>query len=295
MMTNWPIGLSTGCFYRTSLLDCLEPIRSSGFSMIEVVFSPAHLDYKNKDAVRMAAGRIREMGMEAYSFHAPFAPEIDISSPDEERRAEALKEILVAVEAAAMLGVHYFVIHPGPENADIPSREERLIRIENVVSVLNQVATRCGELGIRCVLENKLPHLLFGNSNDIVWILSALETTQVGACLDTGHAFLAGDLYNLVYKLGPYLRMLHVHDNSGQFDEHMPPGDGRIDWRSFLGELMQIEFQGAMILEIAGGGATETIMANARRGRTAIRSLARQLAMGHGISHPELRIKPGNG
>ncbi len=279
-MTNWPIGLSTGCFHRTNLLDCLEPIRSSGFSMIEVVFSPAHLDYKNSDAVRVAAERIGELGMEAYSFHAPFAPEIDISSPDEARRAHAMREILIAVEAAAALGVHYFVIHPGPENADIPSREERLIRIENVVSVLNEVAIRCAELGIRCVLENKLPHLLFGNSNDIVWILAALETNQVGACLDTGHAFLAGDLYNLVYKLTPYLRMLHVHDNSGQYDEHLAPGDGRIDWRSFLGELVQIGFHGAMILEIAGGGDTETVMGRARRGRSAIRKLARKLAMG---------------
>lgn len=279
-MTNWPIGLSTGCFHRTNLLDCLEPIRSSGFSMIEVVFSPAHLDYKNRDAVRVAAKRIGDLGMEAYSFHAPFAPEIDISSPDATCRAHAMQEILVAVEAAAALGVHYFVIHPGPENADIPSREERLIRIENVVSVLNEVAIRCAELGIRCVLENKLPHLLFGNSNDIVWILAALETNQVGACLDTGHAFLAGDLYNLVYKLAPYLRMLHVHDNTGQSDEHLAPGDGGIDWKSFLGELVQIGFHGAMILEIAGGDDTETVMARARRGRSAIRELARRLAMG---------------
>jgi len=281
-MTNWPIGLSTGCFHRTNLLDCLEPIRSSGFSMIEVVFSPTHLDYKNGEAVRVAAERIGELGMEAYSFHAPFAPEIDISSPDEARRAHAMREILIAVEAAAVLGVHYFVIHPGPENADIPSREERLIRIENVVSVLNEVAIRCAELGIRCVLENKLPHLLFGNSNDIVWILAALETNQVGACLDTGHAFLAGDLYNLVYKLAPYLRMLHVHDNSGKYDDHLAPGDGGIDWQMFLRELIQIGFHGTMMLEIAGGGDTETVMARARRGRSAIRKLARRLVMGGG-------------
>ena len=278
-MTNWPIGLSTGCFYRVNLLDCLETIRASGFSMIEVVFSPEHLDYKSPSAVRLAAEKINQLGMEAYSFHAPFAPEIDISSPDEVRRANAMQEILVAVEAAAILGVHYFVIHPGPENADIPSREERLIRIENVVSVLNQVTTRCGELGIRCVLENKLPHLLFGNSNDIVWILSALETTQVGACMDTGHAFLAGDLNNLVYKLGPYLRMLHVHDNSGHSDEHLPPGQGAINWQAFLLDLVQIDFRGAMILEIAGGDDAGRVMAKARQGRTAIRTLARQIAM----------------
>jgi sugar phosphate isomerase/epimerase len=175
--------------------------------------------------------------------------------------------------------VHYFVIHPGPENADIPSREERLVRIENVVSVLNCVAMRCSEVGIRCVLENKLPHLLFGNSSDIVWILGALETNQVGACLDTGHAFLSGELYNLVYKLTPYLRMLHVHDNRGHSDEHCPPGDGRIDWGAFLRELIQVHFHGAFILEIAGGKDPEEIMARARKGRSFLREHSRRLIL----------------
>lgn len=278
-MTSWPIGLSTGCFYQTPILDCLKIIRENGFSMIEVVFSPAHLDYKNLVAVREAALRIQDLGMEAYSFHAPFANDIDISSPDLVTREHALDEILRAVESASILGVHYFVIHPGPENADIPSREERMVRIENVVSVLNRVAVRCSEMGIKCVLENKLPHLLFGSSSDIVWILGTLETNEVGACLDTGHAFLAGDLYSLVYKLGSHLRMLHVHDNKGHGDEHLPPGEGRIEWGSFVRELVQVGFRGAMILEISGSGGVEEIMARARRGRSCLRSHARRVAL----------------
>jgi sugar phosphate isomerase/epimerase len=247
--------------------------------MIEVVFSPSHLDYKNLNSVREAAMRIESLGMEAYSFHAPFAGNIDISSPDLASREYALDEILRAVEAASVLGVHYFVIHPGPENADIPSREERLVRIENVVSVLDRVAIRCSEAGIRCVIENKLPHLLFGNSSDIIWILGALETNQVGSCLDTGHAFLAGDLYSLVYKLSPYLRMIHVHDNKGHGDDHLPPGDGRIDWAALMRELTQTRFHGAMILELSGNAEPETIMARARKGRSYLRNHARRLAL----------------
>ena len=77
-MTNWPIGLSTGCFHQTPISECLETIRGSGFSMIEVVFSPPHLDYKNLAAVREAGQRIEDLGMEVFSFHAPFANDIDI-------------------------------------------------------------------------------------------------------------------------------------------------------------------------------------------------------------------------
>jgi sugar phosphate isomerase/epimerase len=277
-MNNWPIGLSTGCFYRTPLVDCLETIRHSGFSMIEVVFSPPHLDYRDPKAAREAALHIEALGMEAYSFHAPFGPDIDISSPDLARREHALDEILRAVESAAVLGVHYFVIHPGPENSEIPSREERLVRIENVCAVLDRVASRCTEVGIHCVLENKLPHLLFGQSADLLWILASLQGDRVGACLDTGHAFLAGDLQQLVLKMAPYLRLLHVHDNKGHGDDHLPPGDGRIDWPALLKELSAVHFHGAFILELAGGDDAEQTMIRARRGRTYLRQRARRLA-----------------
>ena len=284
-MTNWPIGISTGCFYRSPLIDCLETIRGSGFSMIEVVFSPSHLDYRDPQAVQEAALRIETLGMEAYSFHAPFGNDIDISSPDLARREFALDEILRAVEAAALLGVQYFVIHPGPENADIPSREERLLRIENVCAVIAQVAVRCEELGIQCVLENKLPHLLFGQSADLLWILACFEAHRVGACLDTGHAFLAGDLQQLVIKMAPYLRLLHVHDNKGHGDDHLPPGDGRIDWTALIKELAAIRFNGAFIMEMAGGGDAEDVMARARRGRSYLRKRARRLALANHSLH----------
>jgi len=278
-MTNWPIGLSTGCFYQRNILDCLETIRASGFSMIEVCSAPAHLDYHNLAAVRTVAERIAQLGMEAYSFHAPFADWIDISALETDRRERALQEILRAVEAAAALQVHYLVIHPGPEHANIPPHEERLRRMENTVAILNRVARRCTELGIGCLLENKLPHLLFGNTSDILWILGALDGVEVGACLDTGHAYLSGDLPNLLRKLAGPLRMIHAHDNRGHFDDHLPPGDGTIDWPWLLGELVATGFHGALVLELAGAPDPAATMTNARRGRTFLRGLARRLAL----------------
>jgi len=279
-MTNWPISLSTGCFYQQSILDCLESIRASGFSMIEVCSSPAHLDYHDLGAVRAVATRVEQLGMEAYSFHAPFADRIDISAPETDLRELALQEILRAVEAAAALQVHYFVIHPGPEHANIPPHEERLRRMENVVATLNRVARRCAELGIGCVLENKLPHLLFGYTSDILWILDALDGVEVGACLDTGHAFLSGDLPNMLHKLAGHLRMIHAHDNRGHRDDHMAPGDGNIDWQWLTRELVTVGFHGALVLEMAGTPDPAVTMTNARRGRSFLRGIARGLALG---------------
>jgi sugar phosphate isomerase/epimerase len=278
-MTNWPIGLSTGCFYQRNILDCLETIRASGFSMVEVCSAPAHLNFRDLPTVRAVAERIDQLGMEAYSFHAPFADHIDISSLDEKCRENAVHEIFHAVEAAATLRVHYLVIHPGPEHANIPPQEERLQRIENVVGVLNRVGRRCRELGIGCVLENKLPHLLFGNASDILWIIDALDDVEMGACLDTGHGHLSGDVYHLLRKLAGHLKMIHAHDNHGHFDDHLPPGEGVIDWERLLRELVAVAFRGPLILELGGTPDPATAMANARRGRSFLRGLCRRMAL----------------
>ena len=278
-MTSWPIGLSTGCFYHQSIFDCLPLIRESGFSMIEVCSSPEHLDFHDLKSTQRAAGLINDLGMEAYSFHAPFAPRIDIASSDEGQRAASVAEILKAAEAAAHLRVHYFVIHPGAENPAPVSPQEQLPRMQHVVDSLNQVARRCHELGIMCVLENKLPHLLFGNTSDILWILDGMNSVEVGACLDTGHALLAGDMQNLVHKLSGHLRMIHAHDNRGTDDLHLPPGDGRIDWQRLMRDLINIRFRGALILEMAGNTELAATMTNARRGRTYLRRVARELAL----------------
>ena len=151
--------------------------------------------------------------------------------------------------------------------------------MENAASVLNHVAKRCHELGIGCVLENKLPHLLFGTTSDILWILGGLNTVNIGACLDTGHAYLSGDIYNVMHKLSGHLQMIHANDNLGSYDDHKPPGDGNIDWNRLLLELSQIEFQGGIILELAGNKEMDIVLAEARRARLYLREISRRLAL----------------
>jgi sugar phosphate isomerase/epimerase len=275
-MSDWPIGLSTGCFYHSSIFDCLEPIRAAGFSLIEICSFPAHLDYHDVHAIKKAGELISDLELEAYSFHAPFAPQIDIASLDAEIRRHSLAEISKAAEAAAALGVRYFVIHPGPEDSHIPL-EHRLQRMEHAANHLNQLADHCHRLGIRLVLENMLPHLFFGRPQDVLWILGALKTTDVGICLDTGHAHLSGDLHSVVHKLSGHLWMLHTNDNNGQRDDHLPPGEGQIDWRSLIDQLKRLRFQGSLILEIAGDLDRDTTLESARHARRFLRELARKI------------------
>jgi sugar phosphate isomerase/epimerase len=278
-MSDWPVGLSTGCFSQHSIFDCLETISRGGFNIIEICSFPAHLNYHDAEMVARAARRVEELGMEAYSFHAPFAEHIDVSSSDAARRKQALFEIDRAAEAAATFQVRYFVIHPGPEHWDLKDQKQRLDRLKWAAETLNQVAERCHQLGIGCVLENKLPHLLFAQTSDLLWILTTMETVNVGVCLDTGHANVSGDIYSVMHKLGQHLHMIHAHDNHGRGDEHLAPGNGNINWNRFLTELDRTGFRGGFILELASIDDMQRLLVEARKGKRLLRSIGRQLAL----------------
>ena len=44
---------------------------------------------------------------------------------------------------------------------------------------------------------------------------------------------------------------MHANDNRGQFDEHLPPGEGAIDWRHIRETLEHVGFDGWIVLELA--------------------------------------------
>jgi len=250
-MTPWTIGLSTGCFYRRRFLDVIDEIHDGGFDTIEVCSFPMHLDYHDRAAVAAAGNRLRATSMRAASFHAPFADRIDITALDADARAAAVRELVEASEAAALMGAETLVLHPGPEREGRPPEAEFLQRMRHAADSLNQVADRCCELGVNLVLENMLPHLLFGHINDMLYLLGSIHTCAVGTCLDTGHAYLARELGTVIHKLSGHLHMVHVNDNCGDRDDHLPPGEGHIDWARVLNDLHTHQFKGTLILELS--------------------------------------------
>jgi sugar phosphate isomerase/epimerase len=273
-MSDWRCGISTGCFYKTDILKTLPIVRDGGFTTIEVCSFPAHLDYHNQSHVEEAAAMMESLGMEANSFHAPFADAIDISSPDAGQRAASVREVIAACEAAAILRASYVVLHPGPEREGKPPPQEWYYRMRHAADSLNEVAAHCRHLGLVLLLENMLPHLMFGHVSDMMFLLGAIRETNVGTCLDTGHAFLSKDLRTVVHKLSGHLRMLHVNDNLGDCDAHLSPGEGAIDWTSLVRQLRQWNFHGPLILELADSGESpERIMQRARDARSYLREI----------------------
>ena len=269
MTPLWPIGLSTGCFYRHSIFTVLEEIRASEFQAIEVCSFPKHLDYHHEGDVRRAGEMMRTLGLRPLSFHAPFADWIDITSPDDGVREAAVSELITACRAAALIGAENIVLHPGPEREGRPPQEEFIQRMGHAAVSLNRVAAYCCGTGLQLLLENMLPHLLFGHTSDMMYLLGGITDCTVGTCLDTGHAHLSGDLGNVVHKLSGHLKMIHINDNHRDWDAHLLPGEGSIDWPWLISELHRYQFHGGLIIEMSAR-ENETVadtLTRARRGR----------------------------
>jgi Xylose isomerase-like TIM barrel len=152
----------------------------------------------------------------------------------------------------------------------VAARYDDLVRCERLkwaAEALNQVAERCGQLEIGCVFENKLPHLLFARTSDLLWILASMTSVEVGVCLDTGHANLTGDMYTVIQKLSGHLRMVHAHDNHGVTDEHLAPGAGFIEWNRVLMELGKAGFHGGIILELSHMKDMQRLLQEARKAK----------------------------
>lgn len=126
------------------------------------------------------------------------------------------------------------------------------------------------------LLENMLPHLLFGRASDMLYLLGEIREPTVRACLDTGHANLSGDLPGIIHKLSGHLKMAHVNDNCGDRDSHLIPGEGLIDWRQVMSALREQHFHGGLIIEMAAqpGEPVEHTLSRAVRAREFLGNLA---------------------
>lgn len=273
MTHAWSVGLSTGCCWNASIIALLPVLRDYGFNKLEICSHPGHLDYHDGGLVRHVSELIRSLGLAAYSFHAPFKESIDISSFDDGVRALARHELIRALNAATILGVEFFVVHPGPEKTSFPECE-RIQRLTNAVGVLDEINHECRQRGPRLVLENMLPHLFAGRTENLLWILDGMKHGHdIGICIDTGHAFLGGELIHVVRLFSGRISMVHVSDNHGHRDDHLPPGDGAINWSDFLNHLAGSRFSGSLILEIAGPDDARITVDHAVRGRAYLQSV----------------------
>jgi len=262
---NWEITLSTSIALNRPVIECLPPIRDAGFRRLQIGASPVHLDFGNEAAVTAARKEADRLGLTVTSIHAPFGPEADLTALDEPARERALRQVASSVSALVALGGHTLVLHAGSD--DESARNSIHARLAQSARSIADVQEMCRRSGVTLAVEEMLAHLLGGPENELQWVLDNLPASTVAPalCLDTGHSFLSGRLLERTALFGPRAVMVHAHDNNGDFDSHLPPGEGKLPWTAFLDNLTLAGFAGEFVLEIHPGPDLPAMLSRAVR------------------------------
>ena len=142
------------------------------------------------------------------------------------------------------------VVHPMMPYAWDEEKDSAYARSENK-RFFTAICEYAKDYNVNICIENMptLRHKL-ARIPAIVDFVKELGYDNFFICLDTGHCQVTGDdSGEMVRACGSLLKVLHIHDNCGDHDRHLPPYYGRISWKNFKQGLADIAFDGCISCE----------------------------------------------
>ena len=164
-----------------------------------------------------------------YTVHAPFI-EVNPASLNPALGKASVDEIKRSVDLANTLDSDIVVIHPG-RAIFLNDREYMASVYKTAEENLKAIGEYAEGNGVNACIEN-LPKLRGFIYQDINKLADSLERVSLPMTMDIGHAYTAGFTVADVYFKN--VRHIHIHDNDGVHDSHLPLGDGIIDFKKFF-------------------------------------------------------------
>ncbi|WP_054955878.1 sugar phosphate isomerase/epimerase family protein [Paenibacillus dakarensis] len=194
------------------------------------------------------------------SVHTPIF-DLNLAAPRYSVLTEYSYEIYEqALQWSARLGAKHAVIHPNLQSTPIYHREETQQCSKNYLRKLGEMGEA---LGVKVVVENVGFHeCALYDEDEFVELFN--EIPSIDALLDVGHAHINGwDIPRMIERLGERLTVVHLHDNNGLYDEHVPIGEGTIEWDGIWRALERAQHKIDLILEYNIGTSTELLLEHA--------------------------------
>jgi len=167
------------------------------------------------------------------AIHGPFAG-IDVSYKDHLLREAVRKRMDMTYEMVQELKPDTLVLHTGCS--------EEMVKLNLADSWLEKAEEfwrneikRYEACKTRIVLEN----IIEQQPDAMIELADRIESDFFGLCLDTGHAHVCSSFPPALWvqKMGSRLKHVHLHDNRGTKDDHLPVGHGTIHFDSFFDAL----------------------------------------------------------
>jgi sugar phosphate isomerase/epimerase len=210
---------------------------------LEIYFNHSVLQSLDKKKCAEEAKILADAGLKV-TFHSPFM-DLRPGAIDDKIRRASVDRIKQVFEIVPYFHPVKVVGHPSFDDRYYTSGDD--MWLENSAESWKQIAALAADTGTILALENvyeKEPRILR-------LLFERIFCDHVCFCFDTGHfnVFSYAPLSDWITEMGKYLGHLHIHDNFGRFDEHLPVGCGTFPFILFFELLRQIKARPTVTME----------------------------------------------
>ena len=232
-----------------SVADELAEIGALGFDYLELSLDPPQAHYTIvRQQWQTIINDLQSRMMSMIWLLPTFVSTADLT--DSIRHA-SVQEMFQSLEVAAELGAQKVVLHPGHIGGlGIYVIETALAHANNSLATIIQHAQK---LGLCVCLENMFPRCrAFVEPDDFIDIMERFPDLKL--TLDTGHANIGTQkgqrILEFIEKFGHRIGHLHISDNLGQRDDHLPLGSGSINFAKIARAIKNCGYDETATLEI---------------------------------------------
>ena len=190
----------------------------------ELFFSGAALDTLLPEELAAVADSLAANGMQC-TIHAPFI-DLNPGSPERLVREATMYRFNQVLDAAEILRPRVMVFHPGYDRWRYGDQQDTWL--SNCLASFDQVLVRAERIGCTIAVEN----IFEDEPSTLRALLEAIDSPLFRHCFDVGHwkLFHKVGMEEWFAELGEFIAEVHVHDNNGRRDDHLPIGEGTIDF-----------------------------------------------------------------
>ena len=194
----------------------------------EIFFSGEDLDTCNEKEAQRLAELLHKKRLEV-TFHGPF---MDLSPGGVDRKVKevTLQRFSRTIELGRFFQPKSIVFHPGYEKWKFDGNEK--LWLESSLDTWGPLVEEARKGGLVLLLENVFEE----SPQTLKALLEKIDSPHLRFCFDTGHhnVFSRSPLVAWMESLGGYLHEVHLHDNHGDADEHLPVGEGTFNFDQFF-------------------------------------------------------------
>lgn len=202
---------------------CLAPVLELDLAP-EIAIKGPELDVIDEHEVRQVAEILAKAGVRP-RVHAPFF-DLNPGALDPLIRQATGQRLEQTLRVAGLLQADLMIVHPGVDKWRYPRLEQAWLNL--ALEFFAPLVERAAQSGCRLAIEN-----IYEESPDtLVQLVDGIDSDFFGHCFDAGHWHLFGrrPMNEWLRSVSSSLFHLHLHDNHGRADEHLPVGDGTIDF-----------------------------------------------------------------